>query len=85
VVTAAIENDVDVIGLSSLAAGHLTLAPQIIAALKARRADDITLIVGGVVSSGCVAVVCACGCFVRAWIYSCDTECTLAIMRMYTQ
>lgn len=62
VVRAAIENDVDVVGLSSLAAGHLTLAPQIIAALRAHNADDVTVIVGGVVSACSVAVWVGRGC-----------------------
>jgi methylmalonyl-CoA mutase len=50
VVKSAIENDVDIIGLSSLAGGHLTLAPEIVKLLKAKNAGDITVIVGGVVS-----------------------------------
>ena len=45
----AIENDVHVIGVSSQAAGHKTLVPQLIAALKAQGADDILVVVGGVV------------------------------------
>ncbi len=45
----AIENDVHIIGVSSLAAGHLTLVPQLKAALKNQGRDDIMIIVGGVV------------------------------------
>jgi len=45
----AIENDVHAIGLSTLAAGHKTLVPAVIAALKAQGADDIIVFVGGVV------------------------------------
>ncbi len=45
----AIENDVHVIGVSSQAAGHKTLVPQLIDALKAKGADDIIVIVGGVI------------------------------------
>ena len=45
----AIENDVHVVGASSLAAGHKTLVPQLIAALKALGADDIIVIAGGVI------------------------------------
>jgi methylmalonyl-CoA mutase len=45
----AIENDVHIIGVSSLAAGHLTLVPQLKAALKGQGRDDIMIIVGGVV------------------------------------
>jgi len=45
----AIDNDVHVIGISSQAAGHKTLAPQLIEALKAREAGDIIVICGGVI------------------------------------
>ncbi|MGH6959581.1 MAG: methylmalonyl-CoA mutase family protein, partial [Dongiaceae bacterium] len=45
----AIENDVHVIGVSSQAAGHKTLVPQLIAALRAAGADDILVICGGVI------------------------------------
>ncbi len=45
----AIENDVHVVGVSSQAAGHKTLVPQLIDALKAQGADDILVICGGVV------------------------------------
>ncbi|HQR05070.1 MAG: methylmalonyl-CoA mutase [Proteobacteria bacterium] len=45
----AIENDVHAIGCSSLAAGHKTLVPQIINALKAQGADDIIVFAGGVI------------------------------------
>lgn len=45
----AIENDVHVVGVSSLAAGHKTLVPQLIAELKAQGRDDIMVIVGGVI------------------------------------
>ena len=45
----AIENDVHVIGVSSLAAGHKTLVPALIAALKAEGADDIIVVAGGVI------------------------------------
>jgi methylmalonyl-CoA mutase len=45
----AIENDVHAVGCSSLAAGHKTLVPAIINALKAQGADDIITFVGGVI------------------------------------
>jgi len=45
----AIDNDVHVIGISSQAAGHKTLAPKLVAALKAADADDIIVICGGVI------------------------------------
>lgn len=45
----AIDNDVHVIGISSLAAGHKTLAPKLIEALKEKGAGDIIVICGGVI------------------------------------
>ncbi len=45
----AVENDVHVVGVSSQAAGHKTLVPQLIEALNAQGADDILVICGGVV------------------------------------
>ena len=45
----AIENDVHAVGVSTLAAGHKTLVPAIIAALKAQGAEDIVVFVGGVI------------------------------------
>lgn len=45
----AVENDVHVVGVSSLAAGHLTLVPQLIAELKKLGREDIVVIVGGVI------------------------------------
>ena len=45
----AVENDVDVLGVSSLAAGHKTLIPQVIAELKKLGREDILIIAGGVI------------------------------------
>jgi methylmalonyl-CoA mutase len=45
----AIDNDVHIVGISSQAAGHKTLAPKLIAALKAQGAEDILVICGGVI------------------------------------
>jgi methylmalonyl-CoA mutase len=45
----AIENDVHAIGVSSLAAGHKTLLPALVNALKAQGADDIIVFAGGVI------------------------------------
>jgi methylmalonyl-CoA mutase len=61
----AIENDVHILGVSSLAAGHKTLVPQVITELKKYGREDIIVIVGGVIpaqdyqflfDSGAVAV-----------------------------
>ncbi len=45
----AVENDVHIIGMSSLAAGHKTLMPQLIAALRELDREDIMVVVGGVI------------------------------------
>ena len=45
----AVENDVHVVGVSSLAAGHKTLVPQLIAELKKLGREDIMVVVGGVI------------------------------------
>lgn len=45
----AVDNDVHVVGISSLAAGHKTLAPKLIEALKEKGAEDILVICGGVI------------------------------------
>ena len=45
----AVENDVDVLGVSSLAAGHKTLVPQVIEELKKLGREDIFVIAGGVI------------------------------------
>jgi methylmalonyl-CoA mutase len=48
----AVENDVHVIGASSLAAGHLTLVPELRAALEKEGRGDIMIVVGGVIPPG---------------------------------
>ena len=45
----AVENDVHILGVSSLAAGHKTLVPQVIAELKKLGREDIMVVVGGVI------------------------------------
>ncbi len=45
----AVENDVHILGVSSLAAGHKTLVPQVIEALKKYGREDVMVIVGGVI------------------------------------
>jgi len=45
----AVENDVHIIGASSLAAGHLTLVPELKAELKKQGREDILIVVGGVI------------------------------------
>ncbi len=48
----AIENDVHILGVSSLAAGHKTLVPQVIEELKKQGRDDIMVVAGGVIPQG---------------------------------
>ncbi|MCC7325517.1 MAG: cobalamin B12-binding domain-containing protein [Burkholderiales bacterium] len=50
VVEAAVQEDVDVIGVSILSGAHMTVFPRILAALKARDADDILVVGGGVIA-----------------------------------
>ncbi|MDR2137748.1 MAG: methylmalonyl-CoA mutase [Synergistaceae bacterium] len=45
----AIDNDVHVVGMSSLAAGHKTLLPQLVEELRKRGRDDIMVVIGGVI------------------------------------
>ena len=45
----AVENDVHIIGVSSLAAGHLTLVPELLKELKLLKREDIMIIIGGVI------------------------------------
>jgi methylmalonyl-CoA mutase len=47
----AVENDVHILGVSSLAAGHKTLVPQVIEELRKLGREDIMVIVGGVIPS----------------------------------
>jgi methylmalonyl-CoA mutase C-terminal domain/subunit len=49
VVAAAVQEDVDVLGISLLSGAHMTLVPRIIALMREARADDVRLVVGGVV------------------------------------
>jgi methylmalonyl-CoA mutase len=57
----AVENDVHIVGASSLAAGHLTLVPQLRKALDAAGRDDILIVVGGVIPPQDMAAVTAAG------------------------
>ena len=45
----AVDNDVHVVGMSSLAAGHKTLLPQLVEELAKRERDDIMVVIGGVI------------------------------------
>jgi methylmalonyl-CoA mutase C-terminal domain/subunit len=50
IVSAAIQEDVDVIGLSILSGAHMTLVPRVQELLREQGRDDVLLIVGGIVS-----------------------------------
>lgn len=49
VVAAAVQEDVDVLGLSLLSGAHMTLIPRVVALLRAANAQDILVVVGGVI------------------------------------
>jgi len=49
VVAAAVQEDVDVLGVSILSGAHLTIFPRIVELMRAQRADDILLVGGGVI------------------------------------
>ena len=49
VVTAAIQEDVDVLGISSLAGAHMTLFPRVLEGLRERNATDVIVVGGGIV------------------------------------
>ena len=49
VVAAAVQEDVDVLGISLLSGAHMTLVPRIVELLRDARADDIRIVLGGVI------------------------------------
>ena len=57
----AVENDVHAIGVSTLAAGHKTLVPELVSALKAQGTNDIVVFVGGVIPAQDYAELTAAG------------------------
>jgi len=57
IVNVAIQEDVDVVGLSLLSGAHLTLVPQIIAQLETQGASDIVVMVGGIIPEDDVAAL----------------------------
>ena len=59
----AIENDVHILGISSLAAGHKTLVPEVVGALEDLNRKDIMVIVGGVIPKKDYAFLDECGVF----------------------
>ena len=57
VVEAAVQEDVDILGLSLLSGAHLTIFPRVIALLKEREVDDIILVGGGLMPDEDVAAL----------------------------
>jgi methylmalonyl-CoA mutase C-terminal domain/subunit len=57
VVDAAVQEDVDVIGVSILSGAHMTVFPRILDGLKRKHADDILVVGGGVISDDDVAAL----------------------------
>jgi len=49
IVNAALQEDVDVIGLSVLSGAHLTLCPRVLSLLQEQRLDDVMVVVGGII------------------------------------
>ena len=60
VAAAAVDEDVDVVGLSMLSGAHMTLAPLVVEAIRARGVD-IPVVIGGIVPNGDVAELKAAG------------------------
>ncbi|MCX5801564.1 MAG: cobalamin B12-binding domain-containing protein [Candidatus Eisenbacteria bacterium] len=52
IVAAAIQEDVDVIGLSILSGAHMTLFPRVLELLRAKGVDDVLIVGGGIVPQG---------------------------------
>lgn len=55
IVTAALQEDVDVVGLSILSGAHMTLVPKVCAQLRERGLDDVLVTVGGIIPDDDVA------------------------------
>jgi methylmalonyl-CoA mutase, C-terminal domain len=61
VVTAALQEDVDVVGLSILSGAHMTLVPKITSLMKERGLDDVLVTVGGIIPDDDVEALRAAG------------------------
>ena len=58
---AALQEDVDVVGLSILSGAHLTLCPKVVELLRSQGQDDVTVLVGGIIPDEDVAPLQAAG------------------------
>jgi methylmalonyl-CoA mutase C-terminal domain/subunit len=61
IVTAALQEDVDVVGLSILSGAHMTLLPKIVELVRARGLDDVLVAAGGIIPDADVAKLKAAG------------------------
>lgn len=61
IVNTAIQEDVDIVGLSILSGAHNTLVPKVINGLRARGAGDVAVFVGGIIPDGDLAAMHAAG------------------------
>jgi methylmalonyl-CoA mutase C-terminal domain/subunit len=61
VATAALQEDVDVVGLSILSGAHMTLVPRVTALLRDEGLDDVLVVVGGIIPDDDVAALKAAG------------------------
>ena len=61
IVAAAVQEDVDVLGISLLSGAHMTLIPRVLELLRAAEAGDMLLLVGGVIPDGDVPALLAMG------------------------
>src|SRR5262249_46546443 len=57
IASAAVQEDVDVIGLSILSGAHNTICPQIMKLLHAKGMDDVTVLVGGIIPEADIAAL----------------------------
>jgi methylmalonyl-CoA mutase C-terminal domain/subunit len=61
IVTAALQEDVDVVGLSILSGAHMTLVPKVCGQLRDRGLDDVLVTVGGIIPDDDIAPLKAAG------------------------
>ena len=61
VATAALQEDVDVVGLSILSGAHMTLVPRVVRLLREAKMDDVLVVVGGIIPDDDVAALKAAG------------------------
>ena len=61
IVTAALQEDADVIGLSILSGAHTTIVPRVVALLKENKMDDVLVVLGGIVPDSDIAQMKAAG------------------------